>query len=213
LKDNKVYSMTFTANTPELDDERPFKIFMRILASFQFITSDKEIQNQSLVACENLIHKFGILFDKDSYTPKEDFLGMTLAIIKNTDIPALNNPSTAYLPTHISVIIRDIGGQDVTLDHIGDELKEQTAKLFEESGGKSFDIKEDKTIKIAGCDGRQLVLSGPAHTPTGEKRRNLMQQFTIRNDIAVLISFSTFEEQWAKEWTLVGKYIDSFYFF
>lgn len=37
LRNNFIYTLTLIANTPEEDDERPFKIFERIVASFQFL--------------------------------------------------------------------------------------------------------------------------------------------------------------------------------
>lgn len=61
---------------------------------------------------ENLIHRFGIYFNQQTYTPKEDFLGMTLAIIKSTELEIMRNyPMGMYLPVHISLVIRDIGMQ------------------------------------------------------------------------------------------------------
>ena len=93
--------------------------------------ADEKPKYATLASVENLIHRFGIYFNQQTYTPKEDFLGMTLAIIKvretfdsfqvrcvwltvtllqSSELEIMRNyPMGMYLPVHISLVIRDIG--------------------------------------------------------------------------------------------------------
>jgi hypothetical protein len=77
IKKNKIYTVTFRSQVTE-NDSRPYTIFKRSLASFKFLVDDQPFsEDPTLLTIENLIHKFKIQFDS-YFTPKEDFLGMTL---------------------------------------------------------------------------------------------------------------------------------------
>jgi hypothetical protein len=215
LRNNFIYTLTLIANTPEEDDERPFKIFERIVASFQFLQANEKPKYATLASVENLIHRFGIYFNQQTYTPKEDFLGMTLAIIKSSELEIMRNyPMGMYLPVHISLVIRDIGNEpDVSLDSIAFELIDQAKKMVEETGARDFKVLQNDSCDLGGEPGKVLRLSGGIETPMGRNTRVIMQKFALRNNMALLISFSTVGNDWDREYAAAQKYIDSFYYF
>jgi hypothetical protein len=208
VKNDKVYTLTCRTMMKEYD-HRPFGIFNRIIASFKFLNEGETLsEDPSLLTLENLIHNFSLQHDS-YFTPKEDFLGMTLALVKTTEVPKLQSQMLAA-PTHIAVVIRDVRDEsDVSLAKLTQELKEQTLQLAHEAGGSKVKITRDEDATIDSCPGHLLVFEGPG--PNGGST-TILQKYTIKDQMAVLITFTANTAQWQKELAAAQKVIDSFRF-
>jgi hypothetical protein len=102
---------------------------------------------------------------------------------------------------------------DVSLDSIAFELIDQAKKMVEETGARDFKVLQNDSCDLGGEPGKVLRLSGGIETPMGRNTRVIMQKFALRNNMALLISFSTVGNDWDREYAAAQKYIDSFYYF
>jgi hypothetical protein len=102
---------------------------------------------------------------------------------------------------------------DVSLEGIAAELIDQAKKMVEETGARDFKVLQNDECDLGGEPGKMLRLSGGIETPMGHNTRVIMQKFALRDNMALLISFSTVGNDWDKEYSSAQKYIDSFYYF
>lgn len=101
----------------------------------------------------------------------------------------------------------------MSLDSIAFELIDQAKKMVEETGARDFKVLQNDSCELGGEQGKVLRLSGGIETPMGRNTRVIMQKFALRNNMALLISFSTVGNDWDREYAGAQKYIDSFYYF
>eukprot|EP01089_Gocevia_fonbrunei_P015608 TRINITY_DN4604_c0_g1_i1.p1 TRINITY_DN4604_c0_g1~~TRINITY_DN4604_c0_g1_i1.p1 ORF type:complete len:491 (+),score=138.32 TRINITY_DN4604_c0_g1_i1:117-1589(+) len=191
LLNNKVFTFSAISTTPE-GDNRPFPIFESVEKSFEFLPSetfDSQIDN---LIYEHLVYKVGFTYHS-GWMPAEGVMGTVVSFERG------NNQT---LKSNVNLVIAENDPTLKSLDDFGKVVKEQLT-MAEESK-----IEQEADTDVGGEKGKRIVYTGVI----GGKRFMFEQLFTLRNEKAYIISFSSLEEDFTVERRRGDRLLKSFRF-
>jgi hypothetical protein len=197
VKDGKAYNIAFSTNTPK-NDTRPYPIFARILSSFT-ILSPGYTPKAKILALEHLVHKVSFEFPEDEWLPREGMMMTTVSFEHGmTDEGAPRS--------NVNLVITDLNTAPInvsSLDEFASIVREQLAMAVD-----SLSFVHEKKVKMGGKDARELRYKGTI----SDREFGFQQTFTVLDNNAYVISFSSLLGDFDTEIELALPIIESFHF-